>query len=208
MITHCCKSPNLPICYLMDCILVKYHPGARITILLIHPANFTVSPFHFVSYNSLKKKDLSFKKNFRQSLFFLPKNLGFLRVPYSFSATVWEYKWQPQEMQLYPVRLFFLERNFCIPLMISVFIPLCHNVPRQWKDSLLRCITVNYFYILNISLIVWSLSKWCYWNENIIFFFCFLESNSRTYRGNYRAPKGGRSRCLESFYITDHLFVS
>ena len=55
MISCCCNSPNLPTCYLWDCILAKYHPGSRITILLIHPANFTVSPFDFVRYNSFKK---------------------------------------------------------------------------------------------------------------------------------------------------------
>lgn len=40
------QIPNLPTSNLLDCISVKYHPGARITILLFHSANFTFSPFH------------------------------------------------------------------------------------------------------------------------------------------------------------------
>jgi hypothetical protein len=43
------NSPNQPMCNLTDVMLSKYYPGARLTVLMIHPANFTISPFHFVS---------------------------------------------------------------------------------------------------------------------------------------------------------------
>lgn len=79
MISCCCNSPNLPMCYLLDCIMAKYHPGSRITILLIHPANFTVSPFHFVSYNFFKKqtnKLVKLKHKFRADFVFLAEKFG------------------------------------------------------------------------------------------------------------------------------------
>ena len=50
MVTPCAGLKNQPICYLLDHMLAKYYPGARLTILMIHPANFTCSPFHFVSF--------------------------------------------------------------------------------------------------------------------------------------------------------------
>jgi|688.fasta_scaffold500727_1 hypothetical protein len=50
MINTWAGSENQPIGYLMDNMLAKFYPEARITILMIHPANFTCSPFHFVSF--------------------------------------------------------------------------------------------------------------------------------------------------------------
>ena len=50
MIITCTGSENLSIGYLMNNMLTKFYPGVRIKILTIHPANFTCSPFHFVSF--------------------------------------------------------------------------------------------------------------------------------------------------------------
>jgi hypothetical protein len=41
-------------CNLTDVMLSKYYPGARLTVLMIIPANFTISPFYFVSYLFIK----------------------------------------------------------------------------------------------------------------------------------------------------------
>jgi hypothetical protein len=89
MISCCCNSPNLPMCYLLDCILGKYHPGSRITILLINPANFTVSQFHFVSYNFFKKKKLfKLKQKFKAEFVLLAEKFGIPSSSIFFSATV------------------------------------------------------------------------------------------------------------------------
>jgi hypothetical protein len=51
--TSCCtNSPNQPMCNLTDVMLSKYYPGARLTVLMIIPANFT-----FIFLNRILKKD-------------------------------------------------------------------------------------------------------------------------------------------------------